>query len=336
MTLGFEDRSAAEERADRARSSGNGSGKAEAAGPRRVRIRAGVRRLIDAIVRSDDEAVERAVLQLSERSRWLAPLALIVGAFLMLFQGLKLLVTNWRLTLIQIVPAMWIWIAMLDIKIHVLHGKGFTTLYGAVLAVAALGVTAATAASFYLNGVFAFAIVDRGEPQIRPAFAKANAHLRVILAWGCGVGVVLAFSALVVQRWGLWWFAVSQSIVVGIMMLCYLAVPARLVGIDTKKGRSRRDKLAATAVGGAVGAVICSPPYALGRFGILMLGWHGLFWLGVILIVIGVLLQTGVTSAVKAVKFSAKLIGNPAATAEPGAADAADAGAAGAMGAARE
>jgi hypothetical protein len=32
--------------------------------------------------------------------------------------------------------------------------------------------------------------------------------------------------------------------------------------------------------------------------------------------VIGVLLQTGVTSAVKAVKFSAKLIGNPSASVE--------------------
>jgi hypothetical protein len=242
----------------------------------------------------------------------------------MLFQGVKLLVTNWRLTLVQILPAMWIWIAMLDIKIHVLHGKGFNTLYGAFLGLAIIGVTAATAASFYLNGVFAFAIVDRGEPQIRPAFAKANAHLRVILAWGCGIGLALSFSALVVQRWGLWWFAISQSIVVGIMMVCYLAVPARIVGIDTKKGRSRRDKLAATAVGGAMGAVICSPPYTLGRIGILMLGWHGVFWLGVIFIVIGVLLQTGVTSAVKAVKFSAKLIGNPSAVAEAGVAPAAE------------
>jgi hypothetical protein len=329
MTLGFEDRSAAEERAEEAQSADNGSGASRAAGTRRLHVRAGMRRLIDAIMRSDDTAVENAVLQLSARSRWLAPLALIVGAFLMLFQGVKLLVTNWRLTLVQILPAMWIWIAMLDIKIHVLHGKGFHTLYGLILIPAVLGVTVATAASFYLNGVFAFAIVGRGEPQIRPAFARANAHLRVILAWGCGIGLVLAFSALVVQRWGLWWFAVSQSIVVGIMMVCYLAVPARIVGIDTKKGRSRRDKLAATAVGGAMGAVICSPPYTLGRFGILMLGWHGLFWLGVIFIVIGVLLQTGVTSAVKAVKFSAKLVGNPSATAGTG-----EAGAAGAAGAA--
>jgi hypothetical protein len=316
VTIDFEDRSAAEEGAEQGPPAGNGSGAAESAGTRRAGVRATVRRLIDAVMRSDDAAVERAVLQLSARSRWLAPLALVVGAFLMLFQGLKLLVTNWRLTLVQILPAMWIWIAMLDIKVHVLHGKGFNTLYGSFLALAVLGVTAATAASFYLNGVFAFAITDGGEPQIRPAFAKANAHLRVILAWGGGIGLLLAFSALVVQRWGLWWFAVSQSIVVGIMMLCYLAVPARIVGIDTKRGRSRRDKLAAAAVGGAMGAVICSPPYTLGRVGILMLGWHGVFWLGVIFIVIGVLLQTGVTSAVKAVKFSAKLIGNPSAVVE--------------------
>ena len=53
-----------------------------------------------------------------------------------------------------------------------------------------------------------------------------------------------------------------------------------------------------------------------------MLGWHYLFWPGVLLIVIGATLQTGVTSAVKAVKFSAKLVGSPeaASAAEPAAA----------------
>jgi hypothetical protein len=103
---------------------------------------------------------------------------------------------------------------------------------------------------------------------------------------------------------------VAQSIVVGVMMLCYLAVPARLVGI--KQTGSRRDKLAATMVGGAVGAVVCSPPYTLGRLGILMLGWGDVvFWFGIFFIVVGAALQTGATSAVKAVKMSAKLVGAP-------------------------
>jgi hypothetical protein len=75
-----------------------------------------------------------------------------------------------------------------------------------------------------------------------------------------------------------------------------------------KSKQSKRDKLTATAVGGAVGAVICTPPYALGRVGLLMLGSHTLFVLGVILFTIGLTLQAGATGAVKAVKMSAKLV----------------------------
>jgi hypothetical protein len=305
------------------RGAGDGSAPAEStaprttrpAGTRRARVGASIGRLTDAIRRGDDAAVEQAVVQLSKRSRWLAPLGMVVGAFLMLFQGVKLLYTNWRLTLVQIVPAMWIWLAMLDIKIHVLHGRQFHVLRGPVLIPCVLGVTALTAASFYLNGVFAFAISVPGKPVIRPAYGRANRHLRVILAWGCGVGLALSFSALIATRWGHWPFVISQSIVVGIMMLCYLAVPARIVGIE-KKAQSRRDALAATAVGGALGAVVCSPPYMLGRLGILMLGWPYVFWLGVILIAVGATLQTGATSAVKAVKFSAKLASHPSGAAE--------------------
>ena len=265
------------------------------AASRRQRAWAGIKRLVDAINASDDAAVEAAVLALSRRKRWLAPLGMIVGAFLMLFQGVRLIVTNWRLTLVQVLPAMWIWLAMLDLKVHLLHGKQFHVIRGPALILAMAGVTALTAGSFYLNGVFAFAISVPGKPVIRPAFAKANEHLKVILSWGCAIGVALAFSSLVVTRWGHWPFAISQSIVVGIMMLCYLSVPARIVGIDTKKNTNARDKLAATAVAGAVGAVICSPPYMLGRLGILMLGWHYLFWVGVGCIVVGVLFQTGAT-----------------------------------------
>ena len=113
-------------------------------------------------------------------------------------------------------------------------------------------------------------------------------------------------ATLVVDRWGLFWFAVSLSIVVGVMMVCYVAVPSRLIGFKPKQ--SRRDKLAATAVGGAVGAVICTPPYALGRIGLLMLGSHVLFIPGVILFAIGLTLQAGATGAVKTVKMSAKLV----------------------------
>ena len=57
--------------------------------------------------------MEEALLRLSASRRLFAPLALAVGAFAMLFEGVKLLFTNWRLTLIQVLPAMSISAAML-------------------------------------------------------------------------------------------------------------------------------------------------------------------------------------------------------------------------------
>jgi hypothetical protein len=97
------------------------------------------------------------------------------------------------------------------------------------------------------------------------------------------------------------------------MMVCYVAVPARLIGI--KPVQSKRDKLTASAVGGAVGAIICTPPYALGRVGLILLGSSSLFVLGVILFAVGLTLQAGATGAVKAVKMSAKLVPGPQAEA---------------------
>jgi len=224
----------------------------------------------------------------------------------MLLEGVKLLFTNWRLTLIQVLPAMWIWAAMLDLKAHVLHGKSFHVLTGPVVIPLILAVTAITAASFFLNAVFAFAITQPGPPQIRPAFTQARSHLAIVLGWGIAVGICLGLSTVVLTRWRLLWFALSLSIVVGVMMVTYVALPARLIGMKTTY--SKRDKLTATAVGGAIGAVVCTPPYVLGRVGLLMLGSHPLFIPGVIVLAIGLTLQAGATGAVKAVKMSAKLV----------------------------
>jgi hypothetical protein len=263
--------------------------------------------LIRAIRDGNDAMVEAAVVQLSHRRRILAPLAFAVGAVAMLFHGLRLLLFNWRLALIQILPAMWIWAAMLDLKLHVLHGASFREWRGPVLIPVMLSIIAITAASFFLNAVFAFAIARPGPPEIRPAFAKARSHAGAVFSWGVGVGLLLGFSTVVVVRWGLWWFALSLSIVLGIMMVCYVSVPARLIGVKAPT-RSKRDKYTASAVAGALGAVVTSPPYLLGRIGILMLGSHTLFILGIILLCVGGALEAGAEGAVKAVKVSAKLV----------------------------
>jgi uncharacterized membrane protein len=298
---------------DASRPSGQPAPPGDAAlSPRRHHLtRAQIAQFVQAVRDSDQAAVDEMILRLSRSRPWLAPLALAIGAFAMLFTGVKLLFTNWRLTLIQVLPAMWIWAAMYDLKYHLkAHfrhgGTSFNVLTGPVMILVVLGVAAITAASFYLNAVFAFAIIQPGRPQIRPAFTQARSHLLVVLAWGTAIGILLGLATVVVVRWGLFWFAISLSIVVGLMMVCYVAVPSRLIGVKPKQ--SRRDKLTATAVGGAVGAVICTPPYVLGRVGLILLGSSTLFVLGGILFAIGLTLQAGATGAVKTVKMSAKLL----------------------------
>ena len=120
----------------------------------------------------------------------------------MLFEGLRLVCTNLRLMLIQIVPAMWIWLAMFDLKLHALHGKSFHVIRGPIVIPLVLLVAAITAACYFLNAVFAFAIAGPGPPEIRPGFEEAKRHRRVVLAAGFVMGLLLGFSTLVVTRWG--------------------------------------------------------------------------------------------------------------------------------------
>src|SRR5438874_9149119 len=201
-------------------------------------------------IEADDAVVVERVLRLSRSHRAFGPLALATGAFAMLLQGVRLLLSNWRLTLIQILPAMWIWLAMYDLKAHVLHGASFNVIRGPVLIPIVLAIMMLTAAAFLLNAVFAFAIAHPRQPDIGVGVREARRHLAPVLAWGTVVGLLLAMATTVVTRWGRPWFTLALGIVIGVMMVCYVAVPARLIGV--RKTQSRRDKLAAGAIGAAL------------------------------------------------------------------------------------
>jgi hypothetical protein len=265
--------------------------------------------LVRAIQENDEEDIQEAILRLSRSRRALAPLAVAVGGLVLLFNGVRLLVSNWRLTLVQVLPAMWIWLAMLDLKVHVLHGRSLHVLRGPILIPIGVAIVAITMASLFLNAVFAFAIGRPSDSAIRPAVKQARGHLTTILVWGGLLGVPLALATTVVTRYGHPWFGLALSVVVGAMMVCYVAVPSRLIGV--KPTRSRRDKLTTTAVGGALSATVCTPPYLLGRLGILMLGTKALLIPAIFLIAVGVTLQAGATGAVRAIKMSVSLIAGP-------------------------
>jgi hypothetical protein len=263
--------------------------------------------LVRAIQENDEASIEQAVLRLSQSHRLLAPLAFAVSAFVLLFDGLRLVLSNWRLLLVQILPAMWIWLAMFDLKAHVLHGRSLNVIRGPILIPIGLVIVGLTVASFFLNAVFAYAITQPGGAAIKPAVAQVRSRLVPILTSGAIVGAALAFSLLVVPRWGRPWFGIVLSVVVGVMMVSYVAVPARLIG--GKPRQSRRDKVSTSLVGGALGATVCTPPYLLGRLGILMLGSKVLLIPGILLFALGTMLQAGATGAVRAIKMSASLTG---------------------------
>jgi hypothetical protein len=263
--------------------------------------------LVDTIRNAEEGDVEREVLRLSSTRRWLAPLAFVVSAFTMLFTGLKLLVGNWRLTLVQIPPAIWIWVLMFDLKAHVLHGREFTQMSGWLLAVVIVAVVAVTVVCFRLNALFAFAVIQPGRPDLRVARQRVREHRRTVQAWGFGMGLLIAFAAFVADRIGPYWFAVTMSIAIGILMIAYLAVPSRMIGLHAET-RSRRDKIAASLVSSSVSAIVCTPPYLLARLGLLMLGSSVLRIPGILFLAIGLMLQAGATGSVKAVKMSATLM----------------------------
>ena len=256
-------------------------------------------------IQDDDPVLLEAVLELSRRRRLFAPLALIVGAFAMLIQGVRLLLSNWRLTLVQVLPAVWIWLAMFDLRAHVLHGKSFHALRGPILIPIGFAIVAITVATFFLDAAFAFAIAGEPPPRVRPAFLAARERIVPIAIAGVLLGVPLALATTVATRYGAPWFTLSLGVVVGAMMVTYVAVPSRLIGV--RPTYTRRDKLAVSAISAGLSVTICTPPYLVARIGILMLGSRVLFIPGIFVLTFGVTLQAGATGAVRAIKMSARL-----------------------------
>jgi hypothetical protein len=264
-------------------------------------------RILDGIRSGDEADIARAIEDLSRSHRLLAPLAYGVGGVAMLLGGVRVLFSNWRLTLIQVLPAIWIWLAMYDLRAHVFHGHEFRDLDGPVVVMLITGIAAITIGVFFLNAVFAFAITQPGAPRVRPAIAEARMRPLPIVITGGLLGIALGLSATLAPRAGSTWFAISLGAVVGLMMVAYVAIPSRLVGVQPTA--TRRDRLSASAVGALLGVALCTPPYALGRVGLLMIGSPILRIPGIVLFLVAATLQAGATSAVRAVKMGARLGG---------------------------
>ena len=270
-----------------------------------------------AVADADPAMIETTARSFGERRAILAPVAWAAGTLVLLVRGIKLLVTNWRLTMIQIVPAVWIWLAMYDLKNHALRGAPFRHLTLGGMIVLLILSTAISIASLWCNTVFAFALDER-PPLIRPAAQQTNKHIARILVMGTIIGVALGVAVAIVPRVNTkLLFYAALGAVLAVMFISFVAVPARIIGRKPRK-LPPKQVIGRTATGWALSGVAMAPGFILDRIGLILLGVHGLHALGFLLLSVGTALYAAGMSSVKAVKMTIKFAPEDE-PAEPGA-----------------
>ena len=163
---------------------------------RRSRWQAVVR--ATAAVRSTDPAqVESALKDLGGRRRWLAPLVYAAGTVAVVFDGVLVLLRNWRLTLLQLVPAVWIWVMTWNMKHHFASKPTFST--NEVIAIA-IGVLLAAQVAYWCNATFAYTMAQDGTGDISAAFADARRHWRLVGGLALLTGAAQACIWLLMPR----------------------------------------------------------------------------------------------------------------------------------------
>ena len=262
-------------------------------------------RLVRAIATAEPEEVDQVIRSLAGSRKILAPLGWVAETIVILFKGLALIVTNWRLTVVELVPAIVIGATWWDLKAHLLGNVTITVTNNAILALIGIGIVLITVLSYWCNAVFAFAVSTQGEIRLRPSLTKARAHSRFINTWGFGVGIAHALVSTVVVHLGTLWFTLGVGLVATVMMVSFVTVPARLIGLRRQAKPSIKDRAAGAAVSGTLSVVANTPGFLLDRLGLL------LFSVGVLripalgLFVVGVALQAAAVSSVRAIRLSA-------------------------------
>lgn len=266
-----------------------------------------LRSLAGAVAQAEPAAVEAAARSLGSSRRYLAPVAWAAGALVLVVRGIKLLLLNWRLTLVEILPAFWVWLIMYDLKQHALRSAAFRQL-GLWLSLGLLLLcVSATIAAFWCNTVFGFAVAAE-RPLIGPAWRLTEHNWRQVVVSGAALGAVLAVAGLGVPRLeSRWAYVVASGTVYALMLVSLVAVPARILGVEKRPRSSPRETVGRLAAGGALSAVAMTPGFVLDRIGVILLGVAGLRPLGFILLTIGVGLYAAGLSSVRAVKLSMKL-----------------------------
>ena len=271
-------------------------------------------RAVEAVRSTDPAQVESALSQLSGKRRWLKPLAYAAGTVAVVFDGVVLLLRHWQLTLLQIVPAGWIWVMSWNLKGHFLSNRHLPTDIGPVMAIAVL---LAAQVAYWCNATFAYTMLQGDTPRIGAAFREARPHWRLVGGLALLTGALQATIWLLMPDMRLRWFWIALLVMFVVQIYLFIAIPSWLLAIE--KSGTRGDRMTRSLTTGVLSGVASTPGFLFNRIGLLLLGVGSLFWVGVAIVSIGAVLHVTASSSVRVVKMSLRL--RPAAAQAPPATD---------------
>jgi hypothetical protein len=258
---------------------------------------------------SDDELLD-AIDRLRVGRLLAGPLAFATGAILLVVHGGVLLLTNWRLVIVELLPAVWLGAVLWDWRSQVLRDHALLDPGGWAAVAIAAGVVAMTVASYWCNVTFAYLATGR-EDRIRPASRAVGRHRRLVTGVALAVGLLHAWVAVRAPIRGVPTFAVGLGIVVGLHLYLYSALPAQALGIDRGR-RAPREALSRTLTVGALSAVVSAPGILLALLARVLLDVPVLRVLGVLALALAVLVQVAATSSSRALSLATVVAAPPA------------------------
>jgi hypothetical protein len=273
-------------------------------------------RAVAAVRSLEPERVQVEVRRLGTRRRWLKPLAYAAGTVAIVFQGVLLLLRDWRLLLLQLVPATWLWLMTWNLRTHLFSKSDLPTAYRPLLAVSVILVSLL---AYWCNAVFAFTVTQTGpRADVRMAFRQARERWRFITGIALATGVLQAGVWAGLSRVSVRAFVIGLTVMLVVQIYMFIAVPLWLLGGKPKE--SRREAITRSATTGVLSGVASAPGFLFNRIGLLLLGIGSVWWLGVILVSLSAVLHVTASSSVRVVKLTVRLgVARPTAEGEPSA-----------------
>jgi hypothetical protein len=275
-------------------------------------MRTAVVRMVDAVnavADADPEQIEATARRLGSTRAYLAPVAWVAGMLVLVVRGIKLLLTNWRLLALELVPATWVWVTLWDLRREGLRAPPLrdVTTGDVILTVSVAAVF--SIAALWCNCVFGFA-VSQPPTRVRPAIRQTWPHRWRLVVAGFVVGAGVSTGFAVIPRLdSVWVYLGAVWAMYGIMLSALVVMPAWVIGIQRRRF-GPIETVQRWVTGWALAAVAITPGFLVARFGDLLIRTShrdSLDVVGYVVLTLGAVLYIAGVSSVKAVTLSMKL-----------------------------